>query len=266
MRAPLRALALTATAGAGAIAYASIVERNWFALRQFEVPVLPAGATSLRILHLSDVHLTPGRHRLMSWIRSLDTLDPDLVVNTGDSIAHEDSVQPFLAALGPLLERPGIFVYGSNDLYSPVPKNPLRYLYDTNELANRRHNPHLPWADLREGLADAGWPDGRAPRHLVGTAGTVTTLAATHLDLYPYDLARINNLRMSRAEFTALRDRLLAMTHDERQAVRTIEPGRADLIVAGLAIIDAILARWSYPELIVVDAGLLEGAWLETSS
>ena len=121
-------------------------------------------------------------------------------------------------------------------------------------------------ADAHLAEVAAGWPDGRAPRHLVGTAGTVTTLAATHLDLYPYDLARINNLRMSRAEFTALRDRLLAMTHDERQAVRTIEPGRADLIVAGLAIIDAILARWSYPGLIVVDAGLLEGAWLETSS
>ena len=121
-------------------------------------------------------------------------------------------------------------------------------------------------ADAHLAEVAAGWPDGRAPKHLVGTAGTVTTLAATHLDLYPYDLARINNLRMSRAEFTALRDRLLAMTHDERQAVRTIEPGRADLIVAGLAIIDAILARWSYPELIVVDAGLLEGAWLETSS
>lgn len=164
MRAPLRALALTATAGAGAITYASVVERNWFALRRFEVPVLPAGAASLRILHLSDAHLTPGRHRLMSWIRSLDTLDPDLVVNTGDSIAHPSSVQPFLAALGPLLERPGIFVYGSNDLYSPVPKNPLRYLYDSTDLASRRRIPDMPWADLGEGMVAAGWLDANNKR------------------------------------------------------------------------------------------------------
>ncbi|HXH64993.1 MAG TPA: Ppx/GppA phosphatase family protein [Mariprofundaceae bacterium] len=116
-----------------------------------------------------------------------------------------------------------------------------------------------------DAVAD-GWPDGKPPRHLVGTAGTVTTLAAVHLDLYPYDIARINNLGMSRVEFTALRDRLLAMNHAERQGVRTIEPGRADLIVAGLAIIDAILERWHYPELIVVDAGLLEGAWLKAPS
>jgi uncharacterized protein len=96
MRVPLRALALTAAAAAGAGAYACAVERNWFALRRYEIPVLPSGTAPLRVLHLSDVHLTPGRHRLLSWIRSLHTLDPDLVVNTGDSIAHAQAVQPFL--------------------------------------------------------------------------------------------------------------------------------------------------------------------------
>jgi len=160
MRAPpLRTLAVAATAGAGVAAYACVVERNWFTLRRYEVPVLPAGAAPLRVLHLSDVHLTPGRHRLLSWIRSLHTLDPDLVVNTGDSIAHKHAVQPFLAALGPLLDRPGVFVYGANDLFSPIPKNPLRYLYETEDQAHRRHIPDLPWADLGESMAAAGWLD-----------------------------------------------------------------------------------------------------------
>jgi uncharacterized protein len=159
MRPPLRTLALTGTAGAGVAAYAYAVERNWFTLRRYEVPVLPAGAAPLRVLHLSDVHLTPGRHRLLSWIRSLHTLDPDLVVNTGDSIAHTRAVLPFLAALGPLLERPGVFVYGSNDLYTPTPKNPLRYLYDPDSRPDRRHDPDMPWAELGEGMAAAGWLD-----------------------------------------------------------------------------------------------------------
>src|SRR5512140_1927211 len=128
MQAALRALAVTAAAGAGAAVYAGMVERNWFTLRRYEVPVLAPRAAPLRILHLSDIHLTPGRHRLLSWIRSLDTLAPDLVVNTGDSIAHAQSVDPLLDALGPLLDRPGVFVFGSNDLYSPVPGNPLHYL------------------------------------------------------------------------------------------------------------------------------------------
>jgi len=65
MQAPLRALAVTAAAGAGAAVYAGVVERNWFTLRRYEVPVLAPGAAPLRVLHLSDVHLTPGRHRLM---------------------------------------------------------------------------------------------------------------------------------------------------------------------------------------------------------
>ena len=126
MRAPLRALALAAVAGGAAFGYASILERNWFALRRADVPVLPAGSEPVRLLHLSDIHLTPGRHRLLSWLRSLGALAPDLVVNTGDSIAHARSVQPLLDALGPLLDRPGVFVYGSNDLYSPVPGNPRK--------------------------------------------------------------------------------------------------------------------------------------------
>jgi len=113
---------------------------------------------------------------------------------------------------------------------------------------------------------EAHWPDCSAPRHLVGTAGTVTTLAAAALDLYPYDAEEINNYRMSRADFIALRDRLLIMTHEQRQKIRTIEPGRADLIIAGLAIVDAVMQRWHYDELITVDAGLLEGLWLQIAN
>jgi uncharacterized protein len=150
-------LGATAVAGALGIGYGAIIERNWFALRRYDVPVLPPGVGPLRILHISDIHLTPGRHRLLSWIRSLDALEPDLVVNTGDSIAHRDAVRPLLDALGPLLDRPGAFVYGSNDLYSPVPKNPARYLWRTSKNDHKRHIPDLPWAELGEGLAENGW-------------------------------------------------------------------------------------------------------------
>src|ERR1039457_2066972 len=120
----LQALGATAAVGAGALAYGSVVERDWFALRRFEVPVLAAGLPPLRILHISDVHLTPRRHLLMSWLRSLDALEPDLVVNTGDSIGHPQAVEPFLEALGPLLDRPGVFVYGSKDPFSPQTPHP----------------------------------------------------------------------------------------------------------------------------------------------
>ena len=154
----------TAAAGAAVIGYASVVERNWFALRHRDIPVLRPGARPLRVLHISDAHLTPGRHRLLSWIRSLDALQPDLVVNTGDSIAHPEAVSPFLEALGPLLDRPGVFVYGSNDLYSPVPKNPTRYLWQTSAKRSRRGVPDLPWAELGAGMEAAGWLDANNKR------------------------------------------------------------------------------------------------------
>ncbi len=110
---------------------------------------------------------------------------------------------------------------------------------------------------------EASWQGRPAPAHLIGTAGTITTLAATMLDLHPYDANVINNTRMSWADFVALRDHLLSLRHRQRQCIRTIEVKRADLIIAGLAITEAAWQHWGYDELVVVDAGLLEGVWLD---
>lgn len=152
-------LSLAVAGSAAAFGYASVIERNWFVLRQAQVPVLPADAAPLRVLHFSDLHLTPGRHRLMSFVRSLADLDPDLVVNTGDTIASPRSVQPVLESLGPLLDKPGVFVYGSNDLYSPRPRNPARYLWRTSAGEHGHDQPDLPWAELGAGMSAAGWLD-----------------------------------------------------------------------------------------------------------
>ncbi|MBO3745842.1 metallophosphoesterase [Streptosporangiaceae bacterium NEAU-GS5] len=146
--------------GLAGLAYASVIERNWFRLRRFDVPVLSPGQRPVRILQISDLHLTPGRARLINWVRSLAALEPDLVVNTGDTLAHPDAIPAYLRAVEPLLDRPGLFVYGSNDLYSPVLKNPLRYLWRTSKGDNhRRHIPDLPWTELGAAMRDAGWHD-----------------------------------------------------------------------------------------------------------
>src|SRR5262249_10770731 len=109
-----------ATAGAASLAYASLVERNMFTLRRFDVPVLAPDAEPLRVLHLSDLHLTPGQRRKQRWIADLAAIDPDLVVVTGDNLAHVDAVPAVVAALTPLFDRPGAFVFGSNDYGGPV--------------------------------------------------------------------------------------------------------------------------------------------------
>ncbi|MBV9207456.1 MAG: metallophosphoesterase [Actinobacteria bacterium] len=169
-----------AAAGAAAIGYAAVIERNWFALRRFEVPVLPPGSRPLRILHISDAHLTPGRKRLMSWVRSLDDLDPDLVVNTGDSIAHPESVRPFLDSLGPLLDRPGAFVLGSNDLYAPEPVNPSRYLLGPSSSWHVQKGPDLPWEKLRDDMTAAGWLDLNNQRGRLNADGRNIAFAGVH--------------------------------------------------------------------------------------
>ncbi len=149
----------TAMAGIGAtgLGYAWW-EARWFAVRHVELPVLPAGAPPLRLLHLSDLHLTPHQHRKRAWLASLASLEPDLVVNTGDSLAHRDAVPPLLASLGPLTQTPGVFVLGSNDYYSPTVKNPVRYLLPDRGQRNT-HTPKLPYGDMVDRFVKAGWRD-----------------------------------------------------------------------------------------------------------
>jgi predicted MPP superfamily phosphohydrolase len=68
-------------------------------------------------------------------------------------------VPSLLHALEPLLSRPGLFVYGSNDMYAPQPKNPARYLWRTSKNERRQHVPNLPWEELGAGMAAEGWLD-----------------------------------------------------------------------------------------------------------
>ncbi|MEY9214222.1 metallophosphoesterase [Thermobifida halotolerans] len=176
-----RAVAVTGAVGVAGFAYASVVERNWFRLRRYEIPVLAPGSDRLRVLHLSDAHLTPGRRMLIDWIRGLDAHDPDLVVNTGDSLAHPEAVEPFLEALGPLLDRPGLFVYGSNDLFSPQLKNPVRYLWRSSKADyNKRRIPDLPWRELGAAMSGAGWLDLNNRRGSVKAGSLEIAVAGVH--------------------------------------------------------------------------------------
>jgi len=152
-----RAAAGTVLAGAACLAYAAGYEVRSFRLRRLTVPVLPAGQSPLRLLQITDLHMTPGQHRKQEWVARLAALEPDLVIDTGDNLAHLQAVPAVLAALEPLLEIPGAFVLGSNDIYAPVPKNPARYLMQDD--GERTHSVELPWRDLRDRMSGAGWAD-----------------------------------------------------------------------------------------------------------
>nr|WP_202880150.1 metallophosphoesterase [Corynebacterium lujinxingii] len=147
------------TAGSSALAW-GYTERNNFQLREYELPLLKPGVLQGRdaftILHVSDLHMIPGQQAKVDFVSSLDALDPDLVINTGDNLSDLGGVPWVLDALGPLLNRPGAFVFGTNDYWAPRPVNPLKYL------TGAKREPSyvdLPWEGMRAAFIERGWQD-----------------------------------------------------------------------------------------------------------
>ncbi|WP_060915595.1 metallophosphoesterase [Microbacterium oleivorans] len=132
MRSAVRT-ALTTLGAVGAVGVAAGVwgvgiERYLFTVRRHELAILPAGSPSVTVLHLSDAHMAPWQHRKQQWIADLsEKVQPDLVINTGDNLGHEDGIRGIRAAFGPLRGVPGFFVHGSNDKVAPGKRNPFKY-------------------------------------------------------------------------------------------------------------------------------------------
>jgi predicted MPP superfamily phosphohydrolase len=179
------AAGVTATGGA-ALAYASLIERNLFTLRRFDVPVLEPDAEPMRILHISDLHMMPDQRRKQAWVAALIGTDPDLVVVTGDNMASPEAIPGVLRALDPLLHLPGAFVFGSNDYRGPIWKNPLQYLLPEREY---QQGVDLPADDLRAAFTDAGWADLNNARTILKAGGRSVELVGVddpHVDRDDY--------------------------------------------------------------------------------
>lgn len=166
-------VAVGVAAGAGCLGWA-LQEAHRYTLRE-RVLVLPqvAGmAGELRILHLSDMHLL-RRHRTKQQFLSdlAQRCRPDLVVLTGDHLSEADAVGPLVDALAPLADIPGLFVYGSNDYFAPVLKNPLRYVAPgLFPPLVEKGEPNLPWDEMTAGLESFGWIDLNNRRALLHAA------------------------------------------------------------------------------------------------
>lgn len=182
---PARTLGAAALAAGAGLAWA-LVEAHLFTLRRFTLPVLAPGQEPLRVLHLSDLHLTPGQDDKIAWLRSLADLDPHLVVDTGDNWAHGHAMPALAHALDPLLAVPGAFVMGSNDYVAPMLKNPARYLLpDARRPLSPQHT-RLPARDLARLFTDAGWVDLDNRRGVTVADGRLISMVGVddpHLDL-----------------------------------------------------------------------------------
>lgn len=99
--------------------------------------------------------------------------------------------------------------------------------------------------------------------HMLGTSGTVTTLAGVHLDLTHYDRRKVDGIWMSAEDVTSMTSKLLSMSFNDRQSNACIGKERADLVLAGCAILEAMRQEWPCDWLRVADRGLREGILYE---
>lgn len=119
--------------------------------------------------------------------------------------------------------------------------------------------------EVQASLREFGDPAGlrahfeRGEAHLLGTSGTVTSIAGVHLRLPRYQRSEVDGLWLTRAEAQSVANRLIAMTFAERAAEPCIGAERADLVVCGCAILEALLREWPSGRIRVGDRGLREG-------
>jgi len=223
-----RAASVVGAVGAAGLAYASLVERNAYALRRVTVPVLSAGHRPLRVVHVSDLHLMPGQRRKAAWVAALADLRPDLVVNTGDNISHPDAIPLALEAFSAFEGVPGVFVMGSNDYFVPQPKNPFLYLLPPRPPAPSR-SPRLPTEDLVKGMLDLGWTDLTNTRATLAVAGSPVEFVGVddpHLKYDRYGLVE--------GPFSPEAELRVGVTHAPYQRILdAMTRDGAELVVAG---------------------------------
>ena len=170
------ALAVPAAAGI----WGAMIEPHLFAVRRHTLPILPAGAQSIRMLHVSDLHLAPWQKHRAAWVKALTRLEPDVVINTGDNLSA-DIVPEVLDVFDGLLDIPGVFVLGSNDFFSPQAKNPAKYLRSPSQVKHRRQ-PDLDVKALIRGFEAHDTPGGTRGWHFLDNAEATLTVRGTRID------------------------------------------------------------------------------------
>lgn len=211
-----------AAAGAAAFAWGSLIERRLFTLRRVTVPLLPAGAEPIRVLHLSDLHMAPWQRDKQAWVRSLVAEQPDLVVNTGDNLGHLHGLQGIEKALTPFAGIPGVYVNGSNDYFGPIRKN--WFVYFGGPSSRRHRAARRP--DLDTAALESFFTNGLGWSSLNNAVGSID-VKGTRIDFFGVDDPHID------------RDRLELLTglidaQDDDDTLTTDDAGQARRVRLGV--------------------------------
>jgi uncharacterized protein len=190
-----RALYGLATLGAAGLTW-GLIERRWFALRHTTIPALAPvdGASTLRVLHLSDLHLQPGDRRMRQFVRRGLARGPDLAVVTGDILGHPHAIDDAVDLLADVVAgRQGVAVLGSNDRFGPTPKSPLRYFRGPSAVPKAER---LDTDRLVVGLKEAGW-------HVLCNERTALDTAVGRIDVVGLDDPHIGAASPEQVDWSA---------------------------------------------------------------
>ncbi|MDP8955495.1 MAG: metallophosphoesterase [Actinomycetota bacterium] len=189
----LRPFAAAVAIGSACVAYGVFIERRWYRLVRYEVPILPPDASGpVTVLHLSDLHFTASDEKKERFLASLP--QPDVAVVTGDILGEPAAVETAVAALRPLRgKRASYFVLGSNDYFAPRPLNYAAYFRGT-----RRRRKAAPGrsGDLVSQLETDGWTylkNRKTSARLDGVGAEVVGLDDPHIERQDLRVASRND-------------------------------------------------------------------------
>jgi exopolyphosphatase / guanosine-5'-triphosphate,3'-diphosphate pyrophosphatase len=231
-----------------------------------------SGAESIRMIATSAVRDAGNRDGFVGAVRRATGLEP--VILTGDQEAHLG----FLGATIDVVE-PGPYIVvdiggGSTELVRGTTEAERFISLDIGSvrLTERHiHNDPPKPDELDAVAADADSELEHAARALgedrantmLGLAGTITTVAAIALGLKGYDRDAIHHSRLTLEKIGEVRARLAAMTSEERRALPAMPPGREDVILAGVVILERVMHRFGFDACLVSETDILDGVALD---
>jgi predicted MPP superfamily phosphohydrolase len=203
------------------VAWGALVERRRYRLTRYRLDILPAGATPLSVLHLSDLHFVQHDRRKVAFLATLP--QADVTVVTGDFLAEPEAVETTVAAVRPVRGRlASWFVLGSNDYFAPRPLNYFAYF---RKLRTPRRASEGRAAELIAQLLTDGWED------------LTNTRRRVDLDGLPVELLGLDDAHIARHDLRVAPRREIgrfgfAVMHSPDSAPEAAALGY-DLMVAG---------------------------------
>ena len=251
------------------------LDRMTAVLRTYADIIARSGAAVVRMVATSATRDADNSAEFVHRVKEVLGVAPEVLTGEAEARLSFDGATAELAAAdqGPYLVAD--IGGGSTELVLGSPAEPAKWAISVNIGCVRMTERHLQGdpptapeiaaavADIDKALeAAAGAVPVQQARTLVGLAGSVTTVAAIAMDLPDYEPARIHHARVSAADVHTVTQALLGQTRAARSRIGVMHPGRVDVIGGGALVLDRLMQRFGFGEVLVSEHDILDGiAW-----